>query len=48
MEYSLDRKVVEERISRLKALIDKETDSAALKTLQLELERNKALMESMK
>lgn len=47
MEYSLDKNVVEERINRLKVLIDKETDPAALKTLQLELERNKALVESM-
>ena len=37
--YSLDNNVLQERISRLEKLVDKETDPVALKTLQLELER---------
>ena len=45
--YSLDNNVLQERISRLEKLVDKETDPAALKTLQLELERQKAFVESI-
>jgi hypothetical protein len=45
--YSLDNNVLQERISRLEKLVDKETDPVALKTLQLELERQKAFVESI-
>ena len=45
--YSLDNNVLQERISRLEKLADKETDPVALKTLQLELERQKAFVESI-
>lgn len=45
--YSLDKNVLQERISRLEKLIDKETDPIALKALQLELERQKAFVESI-
>lgn len=45
--YSLDNNVLQERISRLEKLVDKETDPVALKTLQLELERQKAVLESL-
>lgn len=45
--YSLDKNVLQERISRLEQLIDKETDQIALKALQLELERQKAFVESI-
>ena len=45
--YSLDKNVLQEIISRLEKLIDKETDPIALKTLQLELGRQKAVLESL-
>ena len=45
--YSLDKNVLQERISRLEKLVDKEIDPIALKTLQLELERQKAFVESI-
>lgn len=45
--YSLDKNVLQERISRLEKLIDKETDPIALKALQLELGRQKAVLESL-
>lgn len=45
--YSLDKNVLQERISRLEMLIDKETDPVALKALQLELGRQKAVLESV-
>lgn len=45
--YSLDKNVLQERISRLEKLVDKEIDPVALKTLQLELERQKAFVESI-
>lgn len=45
--YSLDKNVLHEIISRLEKLIDKETDPIALKTLQLELGRQKAVLESL-
>lgn len=45
--YSLDKNVLQERISRLEQLIDKETDQIALKALQLELGRQKAVLESL-
>lgn len=44
--YSLDKNVLIERINRLEMLIDKENDPVALKALQLELERQKAVLES--
>ena len=45
--YSFDKNVLQERISRLEQLIDKETDQIALKALQLELGRQKAVLESL-
>lgn len=45
--YSLDNNVLQERISRLEKLVDKETDPVALKALQLELGRQKAVLESL-
>lgn len=45
--YSLDKNVLQERISRLEQLIDKETDPIALKALQLELGHQKAVLESL-
>lgn len=45
--YSLDKNVLQERISRLEKLLMKETDPIALKALQLELERQKAFVESI-